>query len=76
MVRLRSNFSTTTPVRTTGTRRRRSRSESASKTAPTSAESEGGNSPYPKDGKIKPKVRQMSLTSSDETISGEYKYGL
>ena len=71
MVRLRSNFSTTTPVRTTGIRRRRSISESASKTSPASTGSRGARSPDPKDGKIKPKVRQMSLTSSDEPDGGE-----
>ena len=69
MVRLRSNFSTTTPIRTTG-RQRRSISETAPKTAPTSSGPPGSSTSDAKDETVTGKMRRMSLTSPDEVNRG------
>ena len=69
MVRLRSNFSTTTPIRTTGSQSR-SLSDTAPRAASTLSGATGASTSDPKDETITGRMRQLSLTSSDEVSRG------
>ena len=69
MVRLRSNFSTTTPIRTTGSQRR-SLSETDPRAASTLSGPLGASPSEAKDEAVTGRMRQLSLTSSDEVNRG------